>query len=82
MQSKHLLIDQFFTNTNPQRLNKRNIKDIFLVKTKKPVKLPTLEELESAVQSRPLLNKKQKALAEVALFKAAYVKATENAKLY
>jgi hypothetical protein len=78
--STTLLIDQFFTHTPPQRLNKRNIKDIFLVQTNKPIKLPTLEQLD--LPELPILNNQQKALASVALFKAANVKATENAKLY
>lgn len=80
--STTLLIDQFFTHTPPQRLNKRNIKDIFLVQTNKPIKLPTLEQCVAELPELPILNKQQKALTGVALFKAANVKATENAKLY
>jgi len=77
-----VLIEKFYANAATQRLrlNKKNISEIFLVQTKKPIKLPTLEELE--LPELPVLNKKQKVLAQIALFKAAKVKAKENAKLY
>jgi len=64
-QSKHQLYDSV------QRLDKKNITDIFLEKTSQPIQLPTLEELvvsaEGGVaQAEPVLNKKQALLVQIA----------------
>jgi len=64
-QSNHQLYDSV------QRLDKKNITDIFLEKTSQPIQLPTLEELvvsaEGGVaQAEPGLNKKQALLVQIA----------------
>ncbi len=76
------LIEQLYTNTTlrTQRLDKKNISELFLVQTRKPIKLPTLEVLE--LPELPVLNIKQEALAKVVKFKAAKKIAKEKVKLY
>lgn len=71
---------KLYANATTQRLDKKNISEIFLVQTRKPIKLPTLEVLK--LPELPVINKKKEMLTQIAKFKAAKEKAKERAKLY
>lgn len=75
-----LLKEQLYVNATTQRLDKKNISEIFLVQTRKPIKLPTLEVLK--FPELPVINQKQEMLTQIAKFKAAKKKAKEKTKLY